>query len=83
MYHPILILMLQERLMLPCISKQVLGIDCPGCGVCLELGCPAIEELDGQSVIDPAVCTGCGLCTQICPFCGLKVDSIRRDPVIA
>ncbi len=33
MYHPILILMLQERLMLPCISKQVLGIDCPGCGL--------------------------------------------------
>jgi indolepyruvate ferredoxin oxidoreductase alpha subunit len=58
-------------------------IDCPGCGVCLELGCPAIEELDGRSVIDPAVCTGCGLCAQICPFCGLKVDTIRRDPVTA
>jgi len=56
-------------------------IDCPGCGACLELGCPAIEELDGRSVIDPAVCTGCGLCVQICPFCGLKVDTIRRDPV--
>lgn len=58
-------------------------IDCPGCGVCLELGCPAIEELDGRSVIDPAVCTGCGLCAQICPFCGLKVDTIRRESVIA
>jgi ferredoxin len=34
-------------------------------------------------VIDPAVCTGCGLCAQICPFCGLKVDTIRRDPVTA
>jgi indolepyruvate ferredoxin oxidoreductase alpha subunit len=58
-------------------------IDCPGCGACLELGCPAIEELDGRSVIDPAVCTGCGLCVQICPFCGLKVDSIRREPALA
>jgi len=56
-------------------------IDCPGCGACLELGCPAIEELDGRSVIDPAVCTGCGLCAQICPFCGLKVDAFRRDLV--
>jgi len=33
MYHPILFLLLQERFMLPCISKQVLGIDCPGCGL--------------------------------------------------
>jgi len=56
-------------------------IDCPGCGACLELGCPAIDERDGRSVIDPTVCTGCGLCAQICPFCGLKVDSIRREPV--
>lgn len=28
-----LILMLLEKFMLPCISKQVLGIDCPGCGL--------------------------------------------------
>ncbi len=33
MYYPFFILMLQERFMLPCISKQVLGIDCPGCGL--------------------------------------------------
>ncbi|MDM9630747.1 DUF2752 domain-containing protein [Robiginitalea aurantiaca] len=29
----LLIWMLQEKLMLPCLSKQVLGIDCPGCGL--------------------------------------------------
>jgi hypothetical protein len=33
MYHPLLLLLLQERFMLPCMSKQVFGIDCPGCGL--------------------------------------------------
>ena len=31
--HPFLIWILQEKYMFPCISKQVLGIDCPGCGL--------------------------------------------------
>jgi hypothetical protein len=26
-------LFLSEKLMLPCFSKQVFGIDCPGCGL--------------------------------------------------
>ncbi len=30
---PILIWFLSEKHMLPCISKQVFGIDCPGCGL--------------------------------------------------
>jgi hypothetical protein len=33
MQHAVLILMFLERFMLPCISKQVLGIECPGCGL--------------------------------------------------
>lgn len=28
-----LILFAAKDLMLPCLSKQVLGIDCPGCGI--------------------------------------------------
>jgi indolepyruvate ferredoxin oxidoreductase alpha subunit len=72
---------LVERL--PLGRPAELEIDCPGCGACLELGCPAIDEFDGRSVIDPAVCTGCGLCAQICPFCALKVDTISRDPLPA
>ncbi|MBO4325108.1 MAG: 4Fe-4S binding protein, partial [Lachnospiraceae bacterium] len=24
-------------------------------------------RVDGQTTIDPNLCTGCGLCTQICP----------------
>ena len=30
---PFLFWLLTEKYMLPCISKQVFGIDCPGCGL--------------------------------------------------
>ena len=33
MKYPFLIWILQEKYMLPCISKRVLGVDCPGCGL--------------------------------------------------
>jgi indolepyruvate ferredoxin oxidoreductase alpha subunit len=51
-----------------------LEIECPGCGTCFELGCPAIDERAGTAVIDPEICCGCGLCVQICPFCGLRIE---------
>ncbi|MCD6351800.1 MAG: 4Fe-4S binding protein, partial [Armatimonadetes bacterium] len=44
---------------------------CVACGVCLQLGCPAIsaEEREGKRwpQIDALLCTGCGLCAQVCP----------------
>lgn len=42
--------------------------NCIGCKKCVkELGCPAIVR-DGDKVrIDPALCTGCGLCATVCP----------------
>ncbi len=41
---------------------------CINCKKCIrEIGCPAITVVDGQTTIDPALCTGCMLCTQICP----------------
>lgn len=42
--------------------------NCIGCKKCVkELGCPAIVR-DGERVrIDPALCTGCGLCAKVCP----------------
>ncbi len=58
-----------------------LEIECPGCGTCFELGCPAIDERAGAAVFDPDVCCGCGLCVQICPFCGLRVEG--RETVAA
>ncbi len=42
--------------------------DCIGCRTCIdEIGCPALSMPDGQVKIDAGLCTGCGLCTQICP----------------
>ncbi|MDD2486164.1 MAG: indolepyruvate ferredoxin oxidoreductase subunit alpha [bacterium] len=45
---------------------------CRGCGLCLKLGCPAIEKVLGEGCkigirINETLCTGCGICTQICP----------------
>jgi indolepyruvate ferredoxin oxidoreductase alpha subunit len=58
----------------PIAPSVRLDIECPGCGTCFELGCPAIEERNGGAVFDPEICCGCGLCVQICPFCGLHVE---------
>ena len=39
------------------------------CHACIELlGCPAIIMEDGKTVIDQALCTGCGICAQVCPY---------------
>jgi indolepyruvate ferredoxin oxidoreductase alpha subunit len=58
----------------PIAPSVHLEIECPGCGTCFELGCPAIDQRDGMAVIDPDVCCGCGLCVQVCPFCGLRSE---------
>ncbi len=42
---------------------------CTQCGVCLKLGCPAIQTVDGKVYIEPTLCAGdiCALCEQLCP----------------
>ena len=41
---------------------------CIGCKKCIrEIGCPALY-IEGEKVcIDASLCTGCGLCSQLCP----------------
>lgn len=59
----------------PCIavtgSSQPLTVNgerCVGCMKCIDsLGCPGIITSEGKAFIDKALCTGCGLCAQICP----------------
>lgn len=48
--------------------------ECNGCGVCLKIGCPAIshsgkftEKELAIPAIDHTLCTGCDLCSIICP----------------
>lgn len=46
---------------------------CIHCKKCIrELGCPAIITEDGNVSIDSSMCTGCGLCNQICPVHAIK-----------
>jgi indolepyruvate ferredoxin oxidoreductase alpha subunit len=41
---------------------------CKNCKMCLKLGCPAIDGSGEKPVINELMCSGCGLCEQICPF---------------
>ncbi|MBO4414930.1 MAG: indolepyruvate ferredoxin oxidoreductase subunit alpha [Lachnospiraceae bacterium] len=41
---------------------------CINCKKCIkEIGCPALVTVNGQVTIDRNLCTGCGLCSFICP----------------
>lgn len=42
--------------------------NCKNCGMCMKIGCPAIEKADGKAVIVAERCNGCGLCTKVCKF---------------
>lgn len=47
---------------------------CRGCKACMKIACPAMAfENKKARVADPASCTGCGLCVQMCRF-----DAISR-----
>jgi len=41
---------------------------CKSCKMCMKIGCPAISIVNGKAVIDATLCTGCGVCTQLCKF---------------
>lgn len=41
---------------------------CKHCRMCLKIGCPAIENRTNDVWINDALCTGCGVCAQICKF---------------
>jgi indolepyruvate ferredoxin oxidoreductase alpha subunit len=52
------------------------GDDCIGCKKCMKLGCPALvakETAAGVKIeVNDSLCTGCGLCAQLCPTGALK-----------
>ena len=49
---------------------------CRNCGACMKLSCPAIERGQGAVTINPALCIGCGMCAQVCPFKAIREGEI-------
>ncbi len=45
---------------------------CKKCMACTRIGCPAIEKVEGGVRINPALCVGCELCTQMCKFGAIR-----------
>lgn len=41
---------------------------CVGCKMCMQIGCPAVSMENGKVKIDNTLCTGCGVCSQMCKF---------------
>ncbi|PKK81495.1 MAG: indolepyruvate ferredoxin oxidoreductase subunit alpha [Thermoplasmata archaeon HGW-Thermoplasmata-2] len=66
----------------PCIllkgaaSKQkyeVVQETCKKCKICVsQFACPAFQMDKEQIKIDQGLCTGCGVCAQVCPFDAIK-----------
>lgn len=57
--------------------KPPLHVDsekCMSCKMCMQIGCPAISMTDGKAKIDNTLCTGCGVCSQLCKFGALQED---------
>ncbi len=46
---------------------KVIPDKCIGCKICIRLGCPAISFRDNKAIIEPTLCTACGLCADVCP----------------
>ncbi|MCR5217536.1 indolepyruvate ferredoxin oxidoreductase subunit alpha [Treponema sp.] len=47
---------------------------CRSCKMCMKIGCPAIAMKGGKANIDETLCTGCGVCSQMCKFDALKAQ---------
>ena len=55
--------------------KKPLEVDpekCKSCKMCMKVGCPAISMADGKAKVDNTLCTGCGVCAQLCKFDALR-----------
>lgn len=47
---------------------------CKKCGMCMKPGCPAMtRRQDGTVSIDDTMCTGCGLCKELCKFGAIEL----------
>ena len=49
---------------------------CTSCGLCIKFGCPAIERINEKAHIND-LCSGCGVCTHICPAAAIHREAGR------
>jgi len=51
---------------------------CTNCMACIKiLGCPALVIKNGKVIINDALCTGCGLCAEVCPYHAIETPQKR------
>ena len=57
-------------------ASKVDAAKCTDCGLCLAIGCSAIQKNGDSVVIDPSLCAGdnCRLCVQVCPNKAIYAD---------
>lgn len=55
-------------------GRCVINDNCRNCQLCMKLGCPAISHQDDHIVINAALCNGCGLCVNVCPFNAIQKE---------
>jgi indolepyruvate ferredoxin oxidoreductase alpha subunit len=56
--------------------SKVAPVKCTDCGLCLAIGCSAIQKNGDSVVIDSSLCAGdnCRLCVQVCPNKAIYAD---------
>ena len=54
-----------------CVDREA----CKSCKACMRIGCPAISMTEGKAIIDATLCTGCGVCAQLCKFGALNGEA--------
>lgn len=69
-------LMAMRRMKYFGVEPQKYEIDqkkCKVCETCIDMiGCPAITKVEGRIFIDDNLCTGCGVCKNVCPNGAIK-----------
>lgn len=71
----------------PCIAVSkpqgkcfVDGSKCINCKKCIkEVGCPALITVDDHVSADMNLCTGCGLCAEVCPVSACSIRTASGD----
>ncbi|MGI6136224.1 MAG: indolepyruvate ferredoxin oxidoreductase subunit alpha [Clostridiales bacterium] len=48
--------------------QKILEEKCRNCGMCLTIGCPALEKRNSGVAINRELCVGCKVCNQMCNF---------------